>query len=250
MSCRRQFLKVAGVGTATAVLGSAAEPLLGLIFAASTAPVPPDAAGIRFAAEGIGVGNTLPERFDTLANRIVPVAKKLANAGATAIVLMSPPLSFYRGSRFNQTLSSEVSRAVGLPFLTASTAIVDGLKTVRARRLAVATAYTEEISLHLQGFLEQSGFEVVVVKGLGIERFEERPPMISLTNDELLEFSAKVRESRPEADALLLAYGNLPTSDMIVPLEKRCQIPVVSATVQALRVGQAIAVCGMPFCPR
>jgi arylmalonate decarboxylase len=239
MSCRRQFLKLAGLEAASAVLGRAADPTLGLIFASATARLPPDASGIRCVIEGIGAGSSLPESFDTLASRIAPAVQKLANAGAQAIVLMSPPLSFYPGARFNQNLSR--SFPGGPAFLTASTAIVEGLRAVRARRLAVATAYTEEVSLHLQGFLEESGFEVVVVKSLGIDRFEERPPLLSMSAEELFDFSARVRESRPEADALLLAYASLPTRDLIVPLEKRCQIPVISATLQALKAGQAAA---------
>jgi arylmalonate decarboxylase len=223
--------------------GSAADPVLGLIFAASTATIPMEGqalypAGIRFAVEGIGVGRGLPEEFDGLVDRVIPVAKKLAIAGAAAIVLMSPPLSFYKGARFNQRISDEVTSATGLRAVTASTAIVDALGILGARRLAVATAYTDEISLHLQGFLEQSGFEVVTVRGLGIERFEEHGPAAGpVTAEEVLEFSVKVRESRPEADALVIAYGYLPVLDMIVPLEKRCQIPVIAATPHALRAG-------------
>ena len=240
---RRRFLKFAGVAAASGGPALAADPLLGLIFAASSATVPPEAAvlypvGIRFAAEGIGVGRTLPESFDGLADRIVPVAKKLANAGATAIVLMSPPLGFYKGALFDRSLSGEITRATGLPAITASTAIVEALRALHARRLALATVYTEEIGLHLQGFLEESGFEVVTVRSLGIERFEERRPGFEpVTAEELLEFSAKVRESRPEADALLIAHGYLPVLDSLVPLEKRCQIPVVAAMPHALRAG-------------
>jgi arylmalonate decarboxylase len=166
------------------------------------------------------------------------VANRLSKAGAGAIVLMAPPLSFYKGAVFNQRLAEEMKRATGLPSITASTAIVEGLRDVRARRVAVATVYTDEISLHLQGFLEQSGFEVVTVKGLGIERFEEIPPVLeSVTGEDLLEFCVNVRESRPEADALLICSGYLPMLELIVPLEKRCRIPVVSATPHALRAG-------------
>ncbi len=209
--------------------------------------VPPEAptlypAGVQFLADGIGRGRTLPEDFDHLIGFVIPAANKLAKAGANAITLMAPPLSFYKGAAFNQRLSDELTRATGLPSITASTAIVEGLQAVRARRVAVATVYTDEISLHLQGFLEESGFEVVTVKGLGIERFEERAPVTeSVTSEELLEFCVKVRESRPEADALLIASGYLPTVELIEPIEKRCRIPVVSATPHALRAGVRLA---------
>jgi maleate cis-trans isomerase len=155
---------------------------------------------------------------------------------------MAPPASFYKGAAFNRRLPDELTRATGLPSITASTAIVEGLNALRARRVAVATVYTDEISLHLQGFLEQSGFEVVTVKGLGIERFEERAPVTeSVTSEELQDFCVKLRESRPEADALLIASGYLPTLELIVPLEKRCRIPVVSATPHTLRAGVRLA---------
>ncbi len=240
---RRQFLKLTTAASASASLSFPAEYVVGLIFPSSNPLVPSEArtlypTGVRFLAEGIGLGRTLPEDFDHLIERVVPVAKKLSERGVTATMLMAPPVSFYKGATFNRTLSDEMTRTTGLPSMTASGAIVEGLQAVRARRVAVATAYTDEISLHLQGFLEQSGFEVVTVKGLGIERFEERAPMTeSVTNEEFLEFCVKVRESRPEADALLICGGYLPTIDLIVPIEKRCQIPVVTATPHALRAG-------------
>jgi arylmalonate decarboxylase len=247
MTSRRQFLRFTNAAAVSAATCSSAEPVVGLIFPSSNRPVPPEAialypSGVRFRAEGIGLGRTLPEDFDHLSERVIPVAGKLSKEGANVIVLMAPSISFFKGVAFNQRLSDEMTRATGLPSITASTAIVEGLKAVRARRVVVATVYTDEISLHLQGFLEQSGFEIVTVKGLGIERFEERPPVTdSVTADEFLEFCVKLRESRPEADALLIASGYLPALEFIVPIEKRCRIPVVTATPHALRAGVRLA---------
>ena len=190
----------------------------------------------------MGLGRALPEDFDHLIEHAKPVARQLAKDGAGVIVLMAPPASFFRGAAFNRRISDELTTATGMPSITASSAIVEALKTVRAHRVAVATVYTDEISLHLQGFLEESGFEVVTVKGLGIERFEERAPVTdSVTSEELLDFCVKLRESRPEADAMLIASGYLPSLELIVPLEKRCQIPVVTATPHALRAGVKLA---------
>jgi arylmalonate decarboxylase len=247
---RRVFLKVGAAAATAAGLGFSAEPAVGLIFPASSPAVPGEAqmlypAGVGFRAEGVGLGRTLPEDFDRLTERVLAAAHKLSAARVNAIVLMAPPLSFYKGAAFNRRLTDEMTRATGLPSITASSAIVEGLKDARARRVAVATVYTDEISLRLQGFLEESGFEVVTVKGLGIERFEERPPVMdTVTKEEWLEFCVKVRESRPEADSLLICGGYLATLDLIVPIEKRCQIPVVAATPQALRSGARLAGLG------
>jgi len=247
MNSRRRFLRVTTAAAVSATVAIPAEPTVGLIFPSSNRLVPPEAhtlypSGVRFLPAGIGLGRTLPEDFDHLSERVIPVAEKLSKEGAHVIVLMAPSISFFKGAAFNRRLSDEMTRATGVPSITASTAIVEGLKAVRARRVAVATVYTDEISLHLQGFLEQSGFEVVTVKGLGIERFEERAPVTeSVTTDEFLEFCVNLRESRPEADAMLLASGYLATLEVIVPIEKRCRIPVVTATPHALRAGVRLA---------
>ena len=65
MHSRRGFLKLGGVAAAWGSFGIAADTALGLIFAASSASVPAEAtvlypAGVRFFAEGIGVGHSLP----------------------------------------------------------------------------------------------------------------------------------------------------------------------------------------------
>ena len=234
---RRQFLQVASAGAASAALGVAAEPVLGMIFPPANYPVPPEArllypSGIRFLAAGVGLERMTPEGYDQVFDRIVPAAQKLAKDGANAISVMGTSLTFYKGAAFNEQLMKTVTKATGLPSTTMSTGIVEGLKAAGGRRIAVATAYNEEVSRRLKVFLEESGFEVLTVKGLGIERFEDRPPV---THDELLNFSAGVYEAAPKADALVISCGALKTLDLIVPLEQRCKVPVVSSTPHALR---------------
>ena len=234
---RRQFLQIASAGAASAAFGVAAEPVLGMIFPPANYPVPPEArllypSGIRFLAAGVGLERMTPEGYDQVFDRIVPAAQKLAKDGANAISVMGTSLTFYKGAAFNEQLMKTVTKATGLPSTTMSTGIVEGLKAAGGRRIAVATAYNEEVSRRLKVFLEESGFEVLTVKGLGIERFEDRPPV---THDELLNFSAGVYEAAPKADALVISCGALKTLDLIVPLEQRCKVPVVSSTPHALR---------------
>src|SRR5262249_21359506 len=131
-------------------------------------------------------------------------------------------------------LADSITKATGLRSNTMSDGIVEGLKAVGGRKIAVATAYNDEVNRRLHIFLEESGFEVLTVKGLGIERFEDSPPV---THDSLLKFSAGVWESVPKADALLISCGALKTLDLLVPLEQRCKVPVVSSTPHALRAG-------------
>lgn len=237
-SSRRQFLQIASAGAACAALasGATAEPTLGMIFPPANYPVPPEAkelypTGVRFLAEGVGLEKMTAEEYDRVFGRILPAAERLAKQGANAISVMGTSLTFYKGAEYEHQLKVNVTKATGLPSTTMSTGIVEGLKAVNARKVAVATAYNEDVSHRLQVFLEESGFQVLSTRGLGIVSFSDRGPV---TPDELLNFSAGVYEGAPKADALVISCGALKTLELIVPLEKRCKAPVVSSTPHAL----------------
>ncbi len=227
------------VAAALGLPARAADPVLGLIFPPANTPVPPEArmmypSGVEFRAIGVGLERMTPEGYDQVVGRIVPAAQTLAAQGANAIAVMGTSLTFYKGAAFNKQLQDSISKATGLPATTMSTAIVEGLKAVGGHRLAVATAYNEEVNRRLRAFLDESGFEILVVKGMGIERFEDRPP---ITPEELLNFSAGVWQSAPKADALLISCGALKTLELLAPLEQRCKVPVVSSLPHAFWAG-------------
>jgi hypothetical protein len=96
---------------------------------------------------------------------------------------------------------------------------------------AVATAYTQEVDRRLKIFLEESGFEVLAIRGLDIERFEDRPPV---TQGDVLKLAVSVRETVPQADAMVISCGALRTIDILVPFEERCKLPVVSSNPHGL----------------
>ena len=233
---RRQFLKVAAAGAASATLGYSAEPVLGMIFPPLNYPVPPDATvlyprGVKFLAEGLGLPAMTPAGYDSVVPKIVPAAEKLAKQGATGISIMGTSLTFYKGAAFNQELIASVTKATGLPCTSMSNGIVEGLRAANGKRVTVATAYDDVVNATLKRFLEESGFQVLLVKGLGIQRFQDRAPV---THDELLNFSASGWESTKQADTLLVSCGALKTLDLIVPLEAHCKVPVVASTPHAL----------------
>jgi len=239
---RRRFMKLASAGIAGAALNlptRAGDPVLGMIFPPANTPVPPEASrmypsGVEFRATGVGLERMTPEGYDHVVGKILPAAQMLASEGANAIIVMGTSLTFYKGAAFNKELQDSIAKATSLPVTTMSTAIIEGLRAVGGHRLAVATAYNEEVSQRLRSFLQESGFEVLAMKGMGIERFEDRPPV---TSEELLNFSAGVWESAPKADALLVSCGALKTLDLLAPLEERCKVPVVSSLPHALWAG-------------
>ena len=201
--------------------------------------VPPEAAamyptGILFQAAGVGLKTMTPQGYDEVLERIAPAAQALRQQGAQAIVLMGTSLSFYKGAAFNRELTRRLSAASGCPAVTMSTAVIDGLVSFGGKRLAVATAYDDEVNLRLRTFLQEEGFDVLAIRGLGVENVED---IHNVTQDGLLKFSVEVFESALRPDALLISCGGLRTLDLLEPLERRCRVPVVSSLPHALRAG-------------
>jgi arylmalonate decarboxylase len=235
---RRTFLQASSVGLLGAALARSADPTLGLIFPV-TRPVPPEGlamypSGVKFITLGLGLKTMTPEGYDAVIDSIGPAGEKLAAQGANAVVLMGTSLSFYKGAAFNDHLTETIKKATGLPATTMSTGVVEGLKAVGAKRVVAATAYDTEVNHRLQTFLKESGFEVLGVKGLGIEKVED---VDRVTQDGLLKFCAGVRETQPNANALLVSCGGLRTLELLAPLEQRGHVPVVSSTPMALWAG-------------
>jgi arylmalonate decarboxylase len=239
MTSRRDVLKLALAGATITRAGAATrDPMLGLVMPVDPS-VPPEAAdmyprGIRFQAASVGLKTMTPKGYDEVLERIAPAAKALGLQGAQAIVLMGTSLSFYKGAAFNRELTQRVSAASGCPAVTMSTAVTEGLKSVGGKRLAVATAYDDEVNHRLRTFLQEEGFDVLTIRGLGVENVGD---IRNVTRDGLLRFSVEVFESAHRPDALLISCGGLRTLDLLEPLERRCKVPVVSSLPHALRAG-------------
>jgi arylmalonate decarboxylase len=217
----------------------AADPALGLIFPPLNYPIPPDATrlypkGVQFLGNGVGLpGGMTVEGYDEAIPRILPAAQALAKDGAKVISVFGSSLTFYKGAAFHKELIDKVATATGLPATTQSNGLVDGLRTANAKRVAVATAYTDVVTERLKIFLEEHGFQVTATKGLGFERIPEG----AATQDILFKLGAEAYAASKRADALVVSCGALRTLDLIVPLEKEIKAPVVSSTPHGLMNG-------------
>ena len=243
-SSRRDFLKIGGATAAYGALASsahaqAAEPTLGLIFPPLDYPIPPDASrlyptGVRFVGTGVGLpGGMTLEGYDEAVPRILPAAAVLAKQGADVISVFGSSLTFYKGAKFNDELVRQVSAATGKKATTQSNGLLDGLRTANARRVALATAYTDIVTGRLKLFLEEHGFVVTAAKGLGFAQI----PDGAATMDKLLELGLEAYAQSKKADALVMSCGALRTLDLLVPLEEDIGVPVVSSTPHGLMNG-------------
>jgi maleate cis-trans isomerase len=119
------------------------------------------------------------------------------------ISVFGSSLMFYKGAKFNEELTEKVTKATGLPSTTQSNGLIDGLKTANAKRISVATAYTDIVTDRLKIFLEEHGFTVTAAKGLGYEKIPEG----AATQDILYKLGADVYAKSNKADALGMVFA-------------------------------------------
>jgi maleate isomerase len=162
---------------------------------------------------------------------ISAVADRVAIAQATrSLVKISPQVvayactsgSFVDGLDGERRLRETMLEAGAQAAVTTSGALIEALRALDVRRVAVGTPYVHAIGRRLVPFLEAAGFDPVSLVNMELD------DGISDVRDEDVVKLAE-QAMRPDAEALFLSCTNLPTLHLLVPLERRLGIPVLSA---------------------
>lgn len=169
----------------------------------------------------------------------VPMTVEMASAisdvdavhRATRDVLTPEPLvvayvctsgSFIDGTAGERGLV-QTMRAAGAPAaVTTSGALVEALHLLHVKRLAIATPYIQPVTDRLISYLDECGVATVSAVGLGLLSHIWR-----VSYAEVVEIVGLV--DRKDADALFISCTNLPTYDIIGPLERALGKPVLTA---------------------
>jgi maleate isomerase len=133
--------------------------------------------------------------------------------------------SIVQGLEYDLQLQREVGHAAGVPATTATQSILEALRVLGAKRVAMASPYAEEIDRAEHVFFETAGIEVASSACLGIKGgFELANP----TPDEIRELA--LRAWTPGAEALLITCLNLWSHTVIEQLEHELGVPVITST--------------------
>jgi maleate isomerase len=149
-------------------------------------------------------------------------ARDLMAVESLAVAYACTSGSFVRGLRGELALR-QAMQAVGAPsVVTASGAMLEALRHLGIGNVAIATPYVENVTTRLRDFLGEAGHKVVGSAGLGLTggiwkvRYTQVADLV-------------LAADRPDAEAVFVSCTNLPTYDVIAPLETWLGKPVLSA---------------------
>jgi maleate isomerase len=169
----------------------------------------------------------------------VPVTVEMASAlsdhdtvrRATRDVLAPEPLvvafacasgSFVHGAEGERLLAQSILAAGAPAATTTSGALVESLALLDVRRIAVVTPYIDSVTERLLSFLSEHNVETVSSVGLGLLNH-----IWKVGYSEVVAAVSAV--DRPEAEAVFISCTNVPTYDIIAPLERTLGKPVLTA---------------------
>ncbi|WP_130798557.1 maleate cis-trans isomerase family protein [Streptomyces otsuchiensis] len=161
--------------------------------------------------------------------RIVSEHETLAEA-VRALAAVSPEVvayactsgSFVGGGVGERAMTAAMARAGEMPAITTSGALLNALRELDVRRVAVVTPYTKSVTDSLEDYLAEGGMEVCGRSYLGLTREIWR-----VGYREVVRMAREAVADGP--DALFISCTNLPTFDMIPQLEAELRMPVLSA---------------------
>jgi maleate isomerase len=150
--------------------------------------------------------------------------------GATELKAVSPLVTAYActsgsfvGGLAGETALVAAMKEAGAPAaVTTSGALLTALKHLDINRIATATPYTADLTAGLSSYLAEASVQVVAAAGLGLTSDIWTVPY---------DVTAKlVRDTDcAEAEAVFISCTNLPTYDVIAPLEAELGKAVLTA---------------------
>lgn len=202
----------------------------------------------RMAGEAISVhSQRIRHTADTeentawLSTQAPAAAELLAHAKVNAICFGCTGSGFLKTPDEDLKLAQDLENRTGIPSVTSSAAVVQALRTLRVKKVSVASPYEPWLNEKLRVYLERAGFDIVAMKGLGTQAHG------SVTSERVKTLALEVL--RPETEVIFISCSNFRTLDVIEAVEQETGKLVVTSNQAAMwgtlrRIGERMAIRG------
>ena len=165
---------------------------------------------------------------EAIAQRYWPCVDELVKQGANSITLAGFPIASQLGRPRALALLEETARKTGAVADAHAEATVAALQHFGAKRIAVASRWSDVLNKLVVDYLTQAGFEVLAITSVG--QWAKQAFSMSIEEGVKLAFQLgrEAMRKAPRADALFLAGGAWRSLAAVPILEEDFGIPVVT----------------------
>lgn len=211
----------------------------------------------RYLPEGVVMNHNRLSRLEAalteesliaMSGSVTRAARDLAMARPEIILYACTSGSFLEGVGNEARIAERITALTGIPAVTTSTAVVEALQTVGARRVFMVTPYPEEVNEHEFAFLAHYGFEVPAYDSF---RCQVSAEIMAIASEQVAAMVLRNRERALSCDAVFVSCTNLLVLDQVERLEEELGLPVVTsnqaslwAVLRRLGIGTDDIACG------
>jgi len=177
-------------------------------------------------ASRVRLTDVTPEALIEMENTSGEAALQLADAG---VDIIEYTCSAKLGYEHDREFAASLERLTNVPAVPYTEGVVEGLRSLGARRIAIASPYIAEVDELETEFYEGAGFDVVNIQGFGII---DNVKSGLVSPESWYSFVKEV--DRPDADAIFISCTQSRTLEALDGLEQELGKPVVAANVAAL----------------
>jgi maleate isomerase len=160
----------------------------------------------------------------------LPAARDLSTIQPDVVIFGCTSAGALRGNQFEEEFIQEIARASGAFTIGVNQSVRETLKKLEARKLVVITPYLDELNQRIQASLEQAGFEVLNIQGLGIR---DNTDIARVPGQRILDL-ARDAVGVLQPDALFVSCTNFPAVDVLNRLRGQFTFPVISSNQAVL----------------
>lgn len=204
------------------------------------AMLPPDV-GLR--TTRLKLTDTSEASLLAMADRLEDDSRLVADARVGLVLFHCTAVSTY-SAELEASLQRRIAEATSLPTATTSQALLEALRVLDVRRLALLSPYPDAVNAREARFFEGRGFSIECCEGLDCRTADE---MMAIDPARWLDFVSQ--RTPASASACVLSCTTVRTAEVVEALEQRLGIPVVTSNTAASwyamrRLGVADAVPG------
>ena len=196
--------------------------------------------GVTFHATRVYMEQTTTSDLQAMNAEVEAASRLIASIDPDVVAYACTSGTFVAGPSGLQSLTDTIASVAGCPVVTTSGAMVEALRHLGVRRLALATPYPEDITHAEEIFLAESGFQIVSTNWLGLSGAAIRKAPL----DAIRSLVRSV--DRTSADAIFVSCTDFRALELVDELERETHKPVLTSNqvtlwgvLSALRIKHA-----------